>query len=224
MKLYMNPASAPSRAIMLFVAETGIEMDTCVIDLSTGEQCGPEFLAINPNGLVPVLEDGDFILTEGAAILRYLVEKSGSPMYPSDLQQRARINEAIDWFNSNLYRDVAFNLTYPQIFDHHHRRSAEGTAAAVAWGQEASVRWLRVLDEHLLGDEADYLCLGRLTIADLFGACLLSVADLVRFDLSEYPNIVRWLGNVSALSSWDAVNAGFRGLVDSLCDPKFIAA
>lgn len=82
MKLYYHPASTTSRPIMTFVAEAGIEIDMQVVDLFTGEHFQPAYDAINPNHLVPVLEDGSFRLTESSAILKYLAEKSGSPLYP----------------------------------------------------------------------------------------------------------------------------------------------
>ena len=97
MKLYYHPTSTTSRPIQLFAAESGIPLDLQLVDLFTGEHCQPAFDAINPNHLVPVLEDGSFRLTESSAILKYLAEKTGSPAYPRDLQQRARVNEAMDW-------------------------------------------------------------------------------------------------------------------------------
>src|SRR6185436_2925808 len=97
MKLYYHPASTTSRPLMLFAAESGIKMDMQVVDLFTGEHYQPPFEAINPNRQVPVLEDGDFRLTESATILKYLAEKSGSSAYPRDLKERARVNERIDW-------------------------------------------------------------------------------------------------------------------------------
>lgn len=92
---------------MLFANESGIKVDFQVVDLFTGEHYKPPFEAVNPNHLVPVLEDGDFRLTESSAILKYLAEKTGSPAYPKDLQQRARVNERMDWINTQLCRDLA---------------------------------------------------------------------------------------------------------------------
>ena len=65
---------------------------------------------------MPVLEDGDFRLTESSAILKYLADKTRSPAYPADLRQRARINERMDWFNTGFYRDFSYGFVYPQIF------------------------------------------------------------------------------------------------------------
>ena len=105
MKLYHHPASTTSRPVMLFAAEQRVPLELQVVDLFTGEHLQPPFEAINPNHLVPVLEDGDFRLTESSAILKYLADKIDSPLYPKDLQARARVNERMDWVNTQLCRD-----------------------------------------------------------------------------------------------------------------------
>lgn len=216
MKLYMHPASPTSRPISLFAAESGIHLDEQVVDLMSGEQCEPAFRTINPVGLVPVLEDGDFRLTESAAILKYLADKANSPLYPKNLRERARVNEAMDWFNANLYRDLGYNFVYPQIFPHHRRRSDEATDATIAWGRERCCHWLDILDRHIIGPHADYVCLGRLTIADFFGSGLVTLADAVPRGFSGYPNVARWIGGMKNLPNWPRVNAGFYCMVESL--------
>ena len=116
MKLYYHPASTTSRPIVLFAFENNIPMELQVVDLFTGEHYQQRFEAINPNHLVPVLEDGDFRLTESSAILKYLADQVASPLYPNDLQQRARVNERMDWVNTQLCRDLCYGVVYPQIF------------------------------------------------------------------------------------------------------------
>ena len=93
MKLYFHPVSTTSRPIVLFAADHGIELEYQVVDLFAGEQAQPAYRAINPNQAVPVLEDGEFRLTESSAILKYLADKVGTSAYPTELRQRARINE-----------------------------------------------------------------------------------------------------------------------------------
>ncbi len=121
MKLYMHPVSMTSRPVRLFIAESGIEVVQQTVDLMTGEHYQEPFVSINPNRLVPVLDDGDLRLTESSAILKYLADKIGSPADPEDLRQRAKVHEMMDWFNTNFYRDYAYGWIYPQIFPHHHR-------------------------------------------------------------------------------------------------------
>jgi glutathione S-transferase len=102
MKLYMHPISMTSRPVRLFIADNKLEVEEQVIDLMTGEHHKEPFASINPSRLVPVLEDGNFRLTESSAILKYLADKIDSPAYPKDLKQRAKVNEMMDWLNSSL--------------------------------------------------------------------------------------------------------------------------
>lgn len=216
MKLYMHPASATSRPVSLFAADENISLDEIVIDLMTGEHRRPEYLAINPNGLVPLLDDDGFRLSESSAILKYLAEKTGSAAYPGNLRERARVNETMDWLNANLYRDLGFNMVYPQLFPHHARRSAEGTAAAIDWGKQRCAGWMPVLDAHFIGPDSDHLCLGRLTIADYLGSGLVGLAEAVGFNFTDYPNVDRWLRGMKSMPNWERVNGGFYRMIIAL--------
>jgi glutathione S-transferase len=223
MKIYYHPASTTSRPIMLFVAENGIDAQMQVVDLFTGEHYKPAFEAINPNHLVPVLEDGDFRLTESSSILKYLADKINSPAYPKDLKQRARVNERMDWINTQLCRDFAYGFVYPQIFPHHKRPTNEVQAATLAWGKERAKTWMKVLDEHLIGPKNGYLCGDQITIADYFGVSFVMLGDVVRSDYSAYPNLTRWLGNMKRLKSWNKVNETINGYAASLKEAQLEA-
>jgi glutathione S-transferase len=221
MKLYHHPASTTSRPIMLFAAEQGVDIDFQVVDLFTGEHYKDAYSAINPNHLVPVLEDGDFRLTESSAILKYLADKTQSKTYPTDLRMRARVNERMDWINTQLVRDMAYGFIYPQIFPTHKRSSDEVQAATIAWGRDRTKGWLSVLDTYFLGPGSRYLCGSDLTIADYFGAPFVALAEAVRCNYSGYPNIERWLGRMKALPSWPKVSEVFDGYTASMKDAKF---
>ena len=86
------------------------------------------------------------MLTESSAILKYLADKTGSPAYPKDLQKRARVNERMDWINTQLCRDLVYGLVYPQIFRHHKRRSDEAQTATLERAKERAQTWLTVLE------------------------------------------------------------------------------
>jgi glutathione S-transferase len=223
MKLYMHPVSMTSRPVRLFIAESGIEVDEQMVDLMAGEHYGEAFTAINPNRMVPVLEDGDLRLTESSAILKYLADKIDSPAYPKDLKQRAKVNEIMDWFNTNFYRDYAYGWIYPQLFPHHRRPTDDVHQATIAWGKERAKGWLQVLNYYLLGPNKPYLCGDRITIADYFGASLLTLGDIIRCDFSAYPNIQRWLANMKRLPSWPKVNEALYGYAEAVKDQKFDA-
>jgi glutathione S-transferase len=223
MKLYMHPVSMTSRPVRLFIADSKIDCDQQLVDVMTGEHLQPPYGAINPNRLIPVLEDGDFRLTESSAILKYLADKIGSPAYPKDLKQRAKVNEVMDWLNSNFYRDWGYGLCYPQLFPHHKRRSDEAHAATVEWGAENAKKWLQLLNDYWIGPNKQYLCGNTVTIADYFGAGLVTLGEVIRVDFSKYPNVKRWLDNVKKLPSWDKTNVEFYGLVDAVKAQPFQA-
>ena len=223
MKLYMHPVSTTSRPVRMFIADSKIPVEEVLVDVMTGTHLQPPYATINPNCLIPMLEDGELKLTESSAILKYLADKIGSPAYPKDLKARAKVNEVMDWVNSNLYRDWGYNLCYPQLFPQLKRRSEEAQDATIEIGQQGSRRWLKVLNDHWIGPDRAYLCGNEITIADYFGACILSIGEIIRCDLSAYPNIQRWLANVKRLPSWKPVNEAFDGLVGAVKGQPFKA-
>ena len=221
MKLYYHPVSTTSRPVLLFIADGNIKVDLQVVDLMTGEHTKPPYLALNPSGLVPMLEDGDFRLTESSAILKYLAEKSGSPAYPKDLRERARVNERMDWVNTQLNRDFGYGLVYPQIFPNYKRPSDEQQNGVIAWGKDKSRRWLKVLDQDLIGSNK-YLCGDKLTIADYLGAGYLTLGEAIYCNFSAYPNITRWLNTMKARPNWAKVNKPFNEMVAAFKDKPFV--
>jgi len=219
MKLYMHPVSMTSRPVRLFIHEKGIPVDEEVVDLFTGAHHQEPFASINPNKLVPVLEDGDFRLTESSAILKYLADKNDLPEYPKDLQQRAKVNEVMDWFNSNFYRDYAYGFIYPQVFPHHKRPTDEAHAETIKWGKANAETWLQVLNDYWIGPDKKFLTGDEITIADYFGIGLITLGEVVHCDFSKYPNVKRWMDTVKAsIGKWDEVNEVFFGLVESTRD------
>jgi len=222
MKLYHHPASTTSRPIALFVAENGLPVDMQVIDIFHGEHHQPAYQAKNPNALVPLLEDGDFRLTESSAILKYLADKFASPLYPKDLQQRARVNERMDWINTQMGRDFVFGVVFAQLLPHHKRRSEEAQAATVQWGRERSQAWLKVLNDHLLGPGRNYLCGDAITIADYYGAAFLTVGEVIGCNFADYPYLQGWLARVKSLKSWKSVNATLDGLTAAHKGESFV--
>ena len=219
MKLYYHPASTTSRPLMLFAAESGIKMDMQVVDLFTGEHYQPPFAeGVNPNKQVPVLEDDNFRLTESATILKYLAVKTKSPLYPEGLKERARVNERIDWINTQLNRDLCYGLVYPQAFPHHKRPSDEHQKGTLSWAKERAAGWLKVLNDHIIGKN-EYLCGNQITLADYYGASFVATSSIIGSDLAAYPNIKRWLGNMKKLKSWTKTYEVVDGFAGSLKGP-----
>lgn len=223
MKLYFHPVSTTCRPIMLFAAEHGLELDYQLVDLFTGAHLKPDYAAVNPCCQVPLLEDGEFRLSESSAILKYLAELNASPAYPADLRVRARINEAMDWFNTGFYRDLGYGLIYAQVLPHFKYEDAAVQAAVLARAGERSRRWLGVLDQHFIGPDRNYVVGDTMSLADYLGACLVTVGEVIRLDYSAYPNVVRWLNTIKARPAWGKVNEGFyQYFVAPLKDAPFV--
>jgi len=222
MKLYMHPISTTSRPVMQFIADNNIPADMQVIDLFTGEHMREPYASINPSKMIPVLEDGDFRLSESSAILKYLADKINSPAYPKDLKARARVNEVMDWLNSNLYRDWAYGLVYPQVFPSHKRPSDEAHGAVISWGKDKAKVWLQVLNDSIIGKNA-YLCGNDITIADYLGFAFIQVGDIIRCDFQQYPNIARWLGTMKTRPSTAKIYEVVNGFAESVKSRDFVA-
>jgi glutathione S-transferase len=216
----MHPVSTASRPVMLFVAEKNLPVESKVVDLMTGEQRQAAFTAINPAQLVPALQDGDLRMGESSAILKYLAARFDAPEYPKDLKERAKVDEAMDWFNTQFYRDFGYGLLYPQIFPHHKRPSDEHHAGAIAWGKDKTKAALAVLDTHFLNGK-DYVANNRISIADYFGVGLLSAGELIGCTFKDYPNVQAWLARMKTLSSWASVNEVMYGFAGSLKEKEF---
>lgn len=103
MKLYHTPFSSPSRSVLMTIRCLNLndEIEIEIVDSLKGENETPQFLEINPLGQIPVLVDGDVIISESRAIMTYLVNsrRPGCSLYPSDNRKRAVVD-------SRLYCDA----------------------------------------------------------------------------------------------------------------------
>lgn len=222
LKLYYHPASTSSLSVQMFLAEAKVAHEAIVVDILTGEQRQAAFLAINPRGLVPVLVDDDFVLTESSAILKYLADKYESPAYPRDPRRRARINERMDWINTDVSRDLGYHMVYPQLLPHHARPAGVAQDATVAWGKQKCEQHLTVLDAHGFGT-GRFLCGDEPTIADYLAAEQLHLASHIGSSFAKYAKIARWLETMRALPSWKAVHQTVDGWGASLAGKSFVA-
>lgn len=223
MKLYMHPVSNTSRPVRLFIAEHKLPVEEQVVDLFTGEHYKEPYVTINPNHMVPMLEDGDLRLGESSAILKYLASKFELPEYPTELKLRAKVDEIMDWFNTQFYRDYGYGLTYPQIYPHHKRPGDDHQDGTIEWGKKMSMEWFQILDRHWLGAERNWLVGDRITIADYFGACLVTIGEVIRCDFTQFPNVSRWLDNMRKLGSWASINEAHHGFINAVKDQPFKA-
>ncbi len=167
------------------------------LDLLKGDQQKPAYLAVNPNGKVPTLIDGEHVVWEADAVICYLAKRAGSDLWPDDLRQI----DIIRWFSWNaqhLYRHAG-TLYFENIVK---RRFGIGepNAAAVREAQEEFRRYAAVLTEHL--EDRQWLVGDGITVADFSVAITLPYADQAAMPLGEFPVVQRWLDRLNAIDAW----------------------
>jgi glutathione S-transferase len=198
MKLYGVPASRATRSIWA-AEEVGVDYE--LVSTSFMEESKtPEYLAINPNGRVPALVDGDLVLFESMAINLYLAKTYGGKLYPSNPQDEARAIQWTIWgmteLEPHLIPMVLHKFFYPED---------QRDPAVVAKAEVEVERPLAVLDAHVA--DREYLLGGDFTIADLNVAGVLSTAAFVKYDISKFENAARWMSRCTGRPSFARAHA-----------------
>jgi glutathione S-transferase len=217
----MHPVSNTSRPVLMFIKDNNLPVEEEVVDLMTGAHHQEPYISINPNRQVPTLIDGDLTLGESSTILKYLADKFDLAAYPKDLKKRAKVNEMMDWFNTHFYHDYGYGVVYPQIYPHHKRPSDEVQKGTIAWAKDLTKKWLQVLNDNILGTKNKYVTGDQITIADYFGAALLTCGDPIRTEFKAYPNVVAWLKRMEGTANWKKVNEAMYGFRDYLKEQHF---
>jgi glutathione S-transferase len=213
MLLHLDPIATTGRPLLMVRHELGLDLPVREISLQAGDHLTPEYLRLNPNGQVPVLEDGDFVLTESGAILRYIAQ--GSSLLPTAPRAAARLEEALDWFKTGFATDYCHDFAYPLLLPKLRHPDEAVQADLTARALQRSERRFEVLDRHMLGDGRTFLCGEALTIADFVAAVMVSLGQPLGFPVSDYRNVATWLGRITALPSWAAGNAAFVAYVEA---------
>ena len=199
MKLYVNPISPNVRRARLTAAVLGIELEETVLDFTKGEHKSPTYLALNPNGSVPTLVDGDFVLTESRAIMQYLASKKPeSGLVPADERTRADVTRWQFWDSSHFAPQLA-TLAFERLL---RRRFGMGEpdATKVDEALKGFRRFAAVLDQRLAGKR--YVVGDALTVADLTLAASLMYAKQADVPVGEFPNVEAWLTRIGEMDAW----------------------
>jgi glutathione S-transferase len=186
MKLYARRTSSNCQKVLWFLGELGLEVEFVATGGDAGGLDAPAYRALNPNGRVPTLVDGELALWESHTILRYLAAKyAPERFWSSDPAERSRFERWMDWSQAQL--DVSFM----DLFWGHWRTPE--AQRDVAQNQRLLARcghYLRVLDGALA--DRRFLLGDALTLADVpAGALMYRYANLDVTDALP-PNVARW--------------------------------
>ena len=182
-KLYGISSSRALRAIW-GIEETGIDYEHVPTTYGPDSK-SPEYLAVNPNGRIPALVDGDLTLFESVAINLYLAKRYGGSLYPSNAADEARAWQWSVWVMSEI-EPLQMQIAIQKLFVAKDKRDA-GVIEAATQGLQ---RPLKVLDAALEG--RDWLVGGTFCVADLNVAAVMQVMKMINFDLSAHANVQRW--------------------------------
>jgi len=163
-----------------------------------GGNDGIEYLARNPNGKIPTLIDGDYVLWESNAIVRYLCEQYASGHWlPDTAQKRGHANQWMDWYQTALHKPMT-ELFWQLIRTQPERRDLVAIEAAVA---ECTLFWA-MLDQHL--QQRSYILGEHLTMADIPLGCAAYRWHLMGFERPELSNLRAWWSRICMRSAYRA--------------------
>jgi len=200
--LYISPTPNGWKASVT-LEELGLAYNTIPVDLMKGEQKTPEFLALNPNGRIPVIVDrdkDDFAVFESGAIMIYLAEKTGKLM-PTDTKGRSRV---LQWLMFQM-GGVGPMMGQANVF---FRYMEEQIPTAIDRYQNEGRRLFEVLNSHLA--ENEYLA-GDYSIADIANWCWVRTHKWSGINTEGLDHLMRW---VNAIYERPAALKGIKVPVD----------
>ncbi len=180
--------------VPIALEELGVEYRLIKVNLSKGEQKRPAFLALNPNGRIPVLVDLDgpgaqpLNLAESGAILLYLAQKHGA-LLPQDPRE-------YQWAMEYLFLQVASVGPMFGQAGWFLRSAPEPVPLAIERYRNESLRLTALLDERLA--EVPWLAGSSYSIADIMHFGWLRIADYAGVDLDQFPHVRAWVDRISA--------------------------
>lgn len=195
MKLFYCELLNPRKACAM-ARHLELPVELVRVDVFRGEGKTPEFLALNPNGQVPVLQDGARVLPESNAIMCYLSDKAGAELWPHDDSQI----EVMRWlcWDAQHFSRHASQFYFQHIIKPFVGREPDGAALTESAGFFRT--YAAVLDRHLRG--RSFVVGDRLTVADFALAATLPYAERSHLPLEDFPEIRRWHAQLAELPAW----------------------
>ena len=190
-RFWGRTSSINVRKVLWTLQEAGVPFERIDAGLAYGVVDAADYVAKNPNRLVPLLEDGDFVLWESNAIVRYLCARYAPALYPQDLRARFDAERWMDWQQTTLNR--AGGAAFLQLV----RTPAEQRQAAVIDASRAAMAPLiGLLDKHL--ESRCWMSGDAFSMADIPVAC-----DIHRWwnlpqPTPDAPHVQRWFSAILA--------------------------
>jgi glutathione S-transferase len=209
LKLYGFHLSTCTRTVATVLHEKQVPFEFIPVDLLKGEQKFPEFVAKQPFGQVPYIDDDGYILYESRAIARYIATKyadQGTPLLPKDLKAYGLFEQAasVEVHNFHPYASKAVG---ENVFKKY--RGLTPDPAVYEAAITALDKNLVVYDQIL--EKQKYLAGNEITLADIFHVAYGSLLPAAGSNAIESkPNVDRWFKEVSGRASWQAVKDGVK--------------
>lgn len=190
LKIWGRLSSVNVQKVVWCADELGLEYERMDAGGKYGVVNTPEYRAMNPNGLVPVIEHDGFVLWESNAIVRYLAARHGNgTLWPTDIQKRADVDRWIDW------QAVSLNPGIGPAFIQLIRTAAEKRDVTVIETARLDVeKKLAILDAHLA--TRDYIAGATFTMGDIPLGCSVDRWYKLPLTREEHPHVERWYANL----------------------------
>jgi glutathione S-transferase len=166
------------------IEETGIDYEHVPVSYGADSKAA-EYLAVNPNGRIPALIDGDLQLFESMAINLYLTKRYGGSLYPGNAQDEARAWQWSVWAISEI-EPLQMQIVVQKLFTPEEKRNPK----VVEGAGKGLQRPLKVLDAALAG--RDWLIGDQFGVADLNVAAVMMLLKRIDFGYAEHANVQRW--------------------------------
>ncbi len=206
MKLHVFPPSPNARQVLIAANELNSDVEICMVDLLKQQQKTPEFLALNPNGLMPVLEDGDFVLWESTAIMQYLgTKETPRTLWPADAQAQADVSRWQSWRLAHwgsACGAFTFENMVKQLVG-----GGDPDPAELAKGQVGIEKYGSILNNHLQGRK--FLVGDTMTLADISVGSWLTFYKEAKIPVEGFAEIIRWRESLEAMDSWKTAAPSF---------------
>jgi glutathione S-transferase len=196
-KIYGVPRSSSGRCFLI-LEELGIPYENPPLDMRNKEHKSEAFLKLNPNGKVPVLVDGDFVIWESIAINNYLCDKHKPELLGRTPEERGRQQQWSTWAMVD-FQPPLVEIIVQMLFTPEEKRSM----AAVERAREKVPPMLKILDQALAGK--DYILGKSISVADFNLASVVNIAYGFEFDMKPYAAIAAWMEKMRSRPSFKKV-------------------